>query len=358
MEAYLFAFLLTLGMSVFLCRQWLIAGACVGLLFLTRGEGALVLPLLIVSSLIWLRPKQFNVEDVLPALRLTLGFLVPVVVWSVYAQATFGTILPATMNAKMAQHESGLWSSFPTRLLSWIPGWEKQFTLANLPILNLWWLLIFIGLVSAITEKPKWLLFLVWVIEYIVGYTVLHVAGYWWYQLPILFVLQILAAVGLIRTSQYLVNLDKITRYAGKIAAVILVILVTAFLLKPRVNRVLNSTGDSRAASYLALCHWLQENTLPLQSVAYIEVGYLGYCTDNPIVDLAGLTTPAIIDHVAKGDFAWGFWHYQPDYFVYLPDFDWALGGIHTDARFGELYEPVTKLPGPRESDFVIYARR
>ena len=54
-------------------------------------------------------------------------------------------------------------------------------------------------------------------------------------------------------------------------------------------------------------------------------------------------------------DFAWGFWEYEPDYFVYLPDFDWALGAIRTDPRFEECYVPTAQLPGPREIDFTIF---
>jgi hypothetical protein len=70
-----------------------------------------------------------------------------------------------------------------------------------------------------------------------------------------------------------------------------------------------------------------------------------------------GLITPSITPHIAEGDFASGFWEYQPDYFVYLPDFDWALEEILNDPRFDQLYQPITKLTGPRDTDFVVYAR-
>ena len=83
----------------------------------------------------------------------------------------------------------------------------------------------------------------------------------------------------------------------------------------------------------------------------------MGYYTDNRIVDLAGLVTADIVPHVAQGDFAWGFWRYEPDYYVYLPDFDWALASIRSDPRFDREYHSIAVLPGPGQTDFVIYKR-
>ena len=90
---------------------------------------------------------------------------------------------------------------------------------------------------------------------------------------------------------------------------------------------------------------------------SFIEVGYLGYYTDNRIVDLAGLVVPDIVPYIAEGDFAWGFWHHQPDYYIYLSDFDWALGSIRADPRFDQQYQLKATLPGPREIDFAVYKR-
>ncbi len=107
----------------------------------------------------------------------------------------------------------------------------------------------------------------------------------------------------------------------------------------------------------MALSEWLVNNTAPSQSVAYIEIGYLGYYTGNRIIDLTGLTVPEIVPRVAAVDFSWGFWRYKPDYYVHLPDFDWALGTIRTHPTFESHYRPVATLSGPKDSDFTIYSR-
>ena len=129
-------------------------------------------------------------------------------------------------------------------------------------------------------------------------------------------------------------------------------------LLKPVVNAGRNYQGDPRGESYLGLSQWLRENSAQTESIAYIEIGYLGYYTDNQIIDLGGLVLPEITPHIVEGDFAWGFWYYEPDHYVYLPDFYWALAEIRADPDFDERYQVVATLPGPRESDFVIFKRR
>lgn len=358
MEAYLFAFLLVVGAVVYFQERWLLTGVTVALLFLTRGEGILLLPTFIFYRVgdIWNRERRWGSFIDSSWLKILLGCSIVILIWSLYAWGAFGQILPNTLSAKMAQKEAGHWKSFPHRLLNeWVPTWGKQFALQGCAVLNLWWVLVIIGVVYVLFKKHQWSLFLIWISFYIIGYTVLEVAAYWWYQLPILFVLQIMAALGLIAIEESFAKLNRKIRRFGYACSIILTMLVVMLLAGPRVKMTLHSTGDPRASSYLALAEWFNENTKPSQSIAYVEIGYLGYYTENRIVDLMGLVTPSITHYIAEGDFAQGFWKHEPDYFVYLPDFDWALGGIHTDPRFDQLYQAVATLAGPRDTDFVIY---
>jgi hypothetical protein len=105
------------------------------------------------------------------------------------------------------------------------------------------------------------------------------------------------------------------------------------------------------------MARWFRENADPDATIAYIEIGYLGYFTRNRIIDVAGLVLPEAVSHVAEGDFTWAFWHYEPDYYVHLSDFDWALGSIRENSEFTTSYEVVATLPGPREADLIIYQR-
>jgi hypothetical protein len=196
-----------------------------------------------------------------------------------------------------------------------------------------------------------------WILLYVAGYTVLAVAGYVWYQLPVLFVAHIFAALGLIWVMTFLHQ-----KLPDPSLAVVMPIAVAAAFLfvmgRPTVTTIKQYGGDPRAESYMGVAQWFRDNTQHTESVAYIEIGYLGYYTDNRIIDLAGLVSLEAVPHIAQGDAAWAFWHYQPDYYIYLPDFDWALAGIRADARFTQDYEAVATLQGPRDTDFTIFRKK
>lgn len=359
MEAYPFAFLLVLSLSLFLReRDWL-SGFVAGLLFLTRGEGVLVLAVLVITAGIqtWRQGGSVDLSLVQRLLKIVIGFSLPVLLWAIYAYSTFGSLLPNTLAAKQAQGQSDLWRSFPTRLVTeWAPSWGTSFAVRTLPFINVWWLMVLLGLAGSIVRRRQWLPFVGWISLYILGYTILDVSAYWWYQLPVLFVLTLLFGLGIVTSAELLIKVIKPRTLALSLSTVLVVVLLLV-LVTPTIRAMLRYEGDPRGESYTGLGRWFRDHTEDSESVAYIEIGYLGYYADNRIVDLTGLVLPDITSHVAEGDFAWGFWQHQPDYYVSLPDFDWALAAITADPRFAQQYEPVVTLPGPRETDFVIYQR-
>ncbi|MGC9350059.1 MAG: hypothetical protein ACP5JG_18105 [Anaerolineae bacterium] len=377
MEAYLFAFLLVLAFSLFFADRIFLAGLAVGFLFLTRGEGVLVLGVMgairFGESLLNRWPAQDgelgstgvrNARSVLRAAvsswsRLGAGFAFPAGLWSLYALLTFGHILPNTLAAKQAQGQIGMTWPFWHRLTrEWMPVWGQRFAVPNLPVLNAWWWLIGVGFVVAVAHPRyrRWLAFVAWIVLYAVGYAVLGVSAYGWYQLPVHFGAQLLFALGLTVIVDRLWHLKAAELLRWGLCATLL-IAVAFFLARPTVVAALRYEGDPRAPSYRRMARWFREHAEPDATVAYIEIGYLGYFTQNRIVDVAGLVLPEAVSHVADGDFAWAFWYYEPDYYVDLSDFDWALGSIRENPEFESAYDAVVTLPGPREADLVIYQR-
>jgi hypothetical protein len=363
MEVYLFFFLLVLSTSLFYAKRYFWSGIVTGFLFLARGEGVLVLIALIIFALVmaW-RTVVLNRVDRAkkPLLLLMIGFAIPVVIWFIYAQIAFGSLLPSTLAAKRAQGAAGRTLPLVGRLIyDWAPLWGRSFKIS---ILNWWWLFVIAGILASILQKRKWLIFLLWIILYIAGYSILRVAAYWWYQIPILFVAQIFLALGIIEGIAVISRLVKNPVLAAGLS-VTLVILIVFAMGKQNLNGIAAYKGDSRGESYTRLGQWFRDNTRSSDSLAFVEIGYLGYYTDNRIIDLEGLILPDILPHVAQNDMAWGFWHYQPDYFVYLADFDWVLSGIRSDPRFAQMYTPVARLPGPDQANrkypsaFIIYQR-
>lgn len=359
MESYLFAFLLVLSISLLLRESYWLTGFTIGLLFLTRGEGVLVIAVSSIAILIrdWVTRKSIDVKSIQKLLKVGFSFAFPVLIWAVYAHFTFGSFLPNTLAAKEAQAQSGLWRPFLQRLIDeWIPLWGKSFDLGTLPFVNFWWIAIIIGFASVLLHKGRWLILVGWIILYVVGYSLINVSAYGWYQRPILFVLNLLFGLGIITIVETTIRYMKPRNLS---LAISLVIAITAIvvLAKPTLTNMLAYKGDPRGQSYVTLSRWFREHALSSESIAFIEIGYLGYYTDNRIIDLAGLILPDVPSHIAKRDFSWGFWQYTPDYYIYLPDFDWALASIRDDPRFDQQYRIVVTLPGPRDTDFAIYKR-
>ena len=275
--------------------------------------------------------------------------------WLFYAITTFNSFLPNTLAAKQAQLQTGLFPPFWQRLTEqWMPVWGTAFRLSIFPPINFWWIIAIIGIGGALIQKQKWLIFAGWITLFISGYVLLNVAGYWWYQLPILFVMQLFFGLGVVTL------IELLTRYVkpfqiSLVCSIALGSMLIFILAKPTLEFVTNYAGDARGTSYTALAKWFRDHAENSKSISFIEIGYLGFFTDNRIIDLSGLITPDIVPHIANNDFAWGFWNYLPDYYVYLPDFDWALSSIKADPRFDQQYKPVATLKGPRETDFTIY---
>ncbi len=359
MEAYLFALLLVVAVGLYMGGRTLWSGLAAGLLFLVRGEGALLFGILLVIALVrdlgvGRRPGGERGRS--RAAAVAVGFGVPVLLWSAYAVATFGGVLPNTLAAKVAQGASGLWRPFAEQLVrDWLPGWGRPLWIADTPAFNLGYVMALAGLVVAARSARPLLVLVGWTASYVAGYAVLGVPGYPWYRLPVFFVLSLLLGVGLGALAEAVARRHPRPLVGAAVAAA-LVAVVVARLAVPTVRDALASESSPRKQAYLRLAEWLRSNTDHEDSVAYHEIGYLGYYTDNRIVDLVGLVQPDITDHVAAGDFGWGFWQHRPDYFVHLEGSGF-LAAVVGDPRFVSGYVPVARLAGYDGRALTVYRR-
>lgn len=218
-------------------------------------------------------------------------------------------------------------------------------------------MLALVGLVRIIRKDRRLLIFLVWITAYIAGYIYLHVASYYWYGRPVYLIWVILVAMGLFTTVAYLLSIRGAKRYIARITATLLIGIV--FVFQFHLRSTLQYSGDYRAPLYMALCQWLNENTEPTQSVAYAEVGYLGYYSSNKIVDLLGLTSPEIIESISKNDFESGFWLHAPDYYIHRSwDYSWYEPLVTSEA-FQKHYKSVTVITTPHRpgDSLTVYSK-
>ena len=321
MEIWLFQCLLVLSIYLALKNQGLYAGLSVAALFLTRGEGALVG--VILGLYLWYKHRQ------LP-LAFGIGGSSAVLVWVIYAVSTFGTMIPNTLWAKRVQAQLPTGRNFIERIaLDLLPNYLRTFNLLETWLLNPVLILIGLGLLYMIFSQRSLLLFVAWGLAYLIGYTILNPSPYFWYVLHIVFICQVLAGLGLANLGMQLRRLyPQPGSFAIGVVGLTLFAAILYFNIYFLTAQLSPFSGDARGADYRAVAAWLKENTQPDESVAFIEIGYLGYFTDNRIIDLAGLIDPVITPHVLEDGFSWGVHHYQPDYYLYADEFAWAIGDL------------------------------
>ncbi len=87
----------------------------------------------------------------------------------------------------------------------------------------------------------------------------------------------------------------------------------------------------------VAMAHWLEDNTAPGTIIAVHDIGAVGYLTDRPLLDLAGLITPEVIPIMTDPDALtdWMFEH-GAEWAVFFPDFSSTYSEL--DARFQKVY--------------------
>ncbi len=358
-EAFLFHFLLILALSLHLAGRDLAAGVTVGWLSLTRGEGVVALGVIGVSLVgQWSATAQNAAEQNRHAARLlrrfgwsALGFGVVCVLWVFYAYRTFGHILPVTLAAKQTQAALG-WPSFTHELVnSWWRHWGGS--ASGYPLLSPWWLLVGLGLATAVRSRRQWLVWLVWLGGYVGGYVVLGVAGYWWYQVPLFLALQLLFALGLVTVFEHL----SCSGAAGcRRLGLTVATLGLLWSMAASARAVVAYQGDWRATTYRALAAWFRTQAQPTDRIAFHEVGYLGFYSGRPVVDLCGLTTPEVLPHFARRDFAWPLQMLSPEWYVASPTWD-LLPALRHSGWFDVAYRRVAILPAPGGGELQIFQR-
>lgn len=321
-----------------------LGGVVSALLFLIRPEGLAMVPLA-GAWLLWHQRATWRETSI----RFGSGVLIPFILWGGYAYHTFGYILPNSAMAKLGQGASWPGKLFIERLIeNWLPKFAQTYGYSS--ILSLLWPLALAGVIGCIQRWRPFLLLSLWLSIFLAVYAYLQAPGYWWYRMPVFFVLYLLGVLGVLFFLQH-------STYQMKAIGVVACLLYLTLTLQVSIKNVNQRQADQRASTYLAVAEWLNDNTKPKNSVAFVEIGYLGYFTENRIIDLVGLVDPAYRDNGAEMNLARNFWQAEPDYFLYAPDFNWLLGPIVEDERFAKRYHMVTEIPSHFSTPLMIYQK-
>lgn len=282
--------------------------------------------------------------------------------------AYYGSLLPGTLDAKLAQRDSGLWAPFATGLFEWIRAFTVQGSSPLFPTIqaapNAIRFVLFVALgLPALLLYRFWLLPLAWVVLYLLAYTTLAVPFYHWYAVPAALGLMILAACGVAGLVELVVRGLAALRgpRAAELARALLSLLVV-LALAPGLYAQLRQTHRLAGANpaeqlYERTGRWLAANTPADASVGYFEIGRVGYYAQRTVIDPLGLVNPGVAPNLASGDLTWGYRHYQPDYIIYHEHFAGWFGSMLSEPWFAEAYTEVARIEQPGFTSLVVYQR-
>jgi hypothetical protein len=296
-----------------------LAGVLAGLACFARSEAAVFVVALGIMLWAWRRrvPVGFGIGVLAAALPMLLA-----------AMVATGDVVPDTLDAKLAQANSGLWGDPP----EFLGGFEAL--PRGLGIEAWWWMVVGLAIVGLFLLRDS----LAWVLAPIVGFAVVlmglygvvwHLPGYDWYYAPAMFAALVLAAVAV----GALARLIPVSGPVLLVAAVLTVGLV-------------QSPEPRRFDEYEVTATWLENNTPRNATIAATEIGVLGWNLDRPIVDYLGLLDERAVDELDDGDVLSWLERTRPDYWV-LHDPLWHFESATSTDFYNERYATVYHVATP-----------
>jgi hypothetical protein len=312
MESYFLLFLFIFTAWIYEHKKYFVSSIVCGMLILVRYEMVILVILLCIFD--FARKRRFPFW-ILPG-------LIPVLIWVIFTFIAFGSPIPLSASAKLIASNTPFTLGFAGYIYSFIGR------------LSLWLIVIaffFIGLFSIFSARKfhgNYSLIATYAGVYFIVASLIA-GSFPWYYAPLIPLIAIFSATGTVFLSRipHLINLNdnpmakqKTSRFLQICFATILISIQCAFWYKDAIA-YRNQPFDHRFKAYSQVSEWLNSHTKQGQSIAALEIGYIGYQTNMKIIDLYGLITPEILPWVAEGSEA-GLKHalilFSPDY-VLLP---------------------------------------
>jgi arabinofuranosyltransferase len=263
---------------------------------LARPEGALLAVLMLADRLMW---KGRRLRSFLFSLFLNLIVLAP---WLIYAERTFGTVIPTTALVKagrFAQSAAEL-SGAAIRSVKIILASQGPEAVAIA-------LLVVIALFSGGLKRLPRLLHerfvpVLWLICLPSFYVLRGVEVLSRYLAP---VLPVMTLLGFLSLESIYASLRTRAGKASTWAALLAVFAVSANLYVLRFEAYPHTKSFSRGMneSLIPMGKWLKSNSAPDATVAVTDVGAIGYYSDRKILDLGALISPQLIGLLREREF-------------------------------------------------------
>jgi hypothetical protein len=277
LESLLFVVTAITSIYLFACQRWVLMGVVLGLVTLTRAEGALLFALCLL-----LMPAK-------PRVRLVvLGiYLLVVLPWYLYAWIALGSFLPDTFFLKQDRGWGDL--TFGNGLFEY---WRRyplptavSFGLLPIAILTAPWVWLKGGMVRRVGVLAA-----LYGGLHFLTYSLLKVPPFHWYYVHLLLTVVLVSSLGLGALVARFLEAGRRRRLAPLTWATLLAplggFLLVAHALGFPFREPPIHTNWATPDQYRQIGHWLQTNTPPdTVFVGPAEVGAIGYYSDRQLLD-------------------------------------------------------------------------
>ena len=343
-ETPIFIALVLAAIYTFERERYIPTGILLGLAFLNRTEA--LVPIALLMGLYLFRKKRLPVA-------MGAAALAAVSPWLVFATVKFGSPLTNSFGAKISQVTAGL-PRYPFGLLNWV----ERVILGSNPLLLLAVPAFVLGFLVLFRKSGKtWRLVAGWTVLQSLLYMLLPIPFYHWYAAQYGVLGAVLVASGTLEGASALFSwLPKRTRLPGAarvIFAGLLLCLIGVVFVHFRTSASYMRSWPHGPANrlYAAAGAWFKENTPEDSTIAYLEIGAIGFYSDRHIIDTLSLVTPVLGDRVAAMEWLWAFEHFKPDYIIFNELFNPWLATIYSVDWFNRGYSEVTRITVP---DYVF----
>ena len=274
--------LIVLGMLTENTHQYLTLGLLAGLSVWIRPDGITLLGPILFTA--FFQEKSFK-ERGGALVKVFIGFGILFVFYLLFNLALSGTPMPNTFYAKQAEYQEYLRSlALSDRLKDYILPMISSPFVVLVPGFFLW--------VYKIIRERNWgaMAGVIWFFGYVgIYFTRLPAYQHGRYIIPAFPVLYLWGMLGMMG---YFVS-SKVNRNISFLWKTLLVVLVVAFQW---VGAIQNARDVILIETQMVkTAQWINENLPSGTTLAVHDIGAIGYFTQNPLIDLAGLITPDVV---------------------------------------------------------------
>ncbi|HBL27239.1 MAG TPA: hypothetical protein DD490_10430 [Acidobacteria bacterium] len=277
-----------------------------------------------------------------------LAGLLPLALFLGWLQADFGAVVPETMAAKQLRLPLPAGGDISYNLRAWRWLWRSAPGAAGIVLLGLALWSLAEGAYAALRRRsvPAGRLAAVtalWLLAHEITYRLLGIPFAPWYHLSLANGLLAAAAAGAVLITRRLLGRPG-AAWAPAAAAILFLP-----LLVPSITWVTRQWGrppDPRWAGYVEAARIVRQTG---GSVAAVEIGFLGYFSEAPVLDLMGLVSPEAREARRSGTLADLVARKRPDYLLDATLFrGQILAPLLADPRIATSYREVAEIPDGR----------